>query len=345
MYVYPVRGIRAGAQVDHLYLGMHGAMYDREVLLAAKEDKAVVTTNKYHEMGCLRQVLNGSVVTITSLKPERLRAKGQPESLSIELKDDPESVGEFIEVERGYSGYQFNEKVNQWFSAAIDKEVFAIRSPLRRRTRMNPKRLIFDRHDDLRKSFCSDAAFHVINKASVQEVEKRMKERHPDGLPNFFISTEQFRPNIVFEWPVPFAEDGFYEMRVGPILLRNSGPCVRCSTIRMNLDTNVKVEEQEPYSTIATFRTVPGMGVLFGMYYQMDVLETPMLYSQTLPKMYGFPSMEQTLRLHPVISRPGEGDDQKYVLVKRDFGIHLRWDEKMDWTKKFAPMKDYSSGK
>ena len=105
MYVYPVRGIRAGAQVDQLYLGMHGVMYDREVLLAAKEDKAVVTTNKYHEMGCLRQVLTGTVVTITSLKPERLRAKGQPESLTIDLKDDPESVGEFIEVQRGYFGY------------------------------------------------------------------------------------------------------------------------------------------------------------------------------------------------------------------------------------------------
>ena len=98
MYICPVRGIRAGAQVDHLLLGMHGAMYDREVLLAAKEDKAIVTTNKYHEMGCLRQVLKGCVVTITSKKPERLRAKGLPESLSIDLKEDPESVGAFIEV-------------------------------------------------------------------------------------------------------------------------------------------------------------------------------------------------------------------------------------------------------
>jgi len=78
----------------------------------------------------------------------------------------------------------------------------------------------------------------------------------------------------VLEWPEPFGEDRFFEMRVGPILLRNSGPCIRCSTIRMNLDSNVRVEDYEPYSTLATFRTVPGMGVLFGMYYQMDVLET-----------------------------------------------------------------------
>jgi len=168
--------------------------------------------------------------------------------------------------------------VNAWFSAAIDREVFAIRSPLRRRNRLDPNYLLFDRHDDLRKSFCTDAAFHVVNKSSVELLSKKVKERHPDGLPNFFVSAEQFRPNLVLDWPEPFAEDRFFEFRVGPILMRNSGPCVRCSTIRMNLDTNVRVEENEPYSTLATFRTVPGLGVLFGMYYQMDVLETPTLY-------------------------------------------------------------------
>ena len=38
MYVYPIRGVRAGAEVDSLELGMHGVKYDREILLAAKED-------------------------------------------------------------------------------------------------------------------------------------------------------------------------------------------------------------------------------------------------------------------------------------------------------------------
>lgn len=105
MYIYPVRGIRAGAQVDELYLGMHGAKYDREVLLADKEDKAIVTTNKYHEMGCLRQVLEGSVVTVTSEKPERLSAKGLPLELKIDLEDEPESVGEMIECQKGSLGH------------------------------------------------------------------------------------------------------------------------------------------------------------------------------------------------------------------------------------------------
>lgn len=76
---------------------MHGIKYDREILLAAREDKAIVTTNTYNEMGCLRQMINGSIVTITSEKPDRLRAKNLPTELQIDLEDDPESVGDFVE--------------------------------------------------------------------------------------------------------------------------------------------------------------------------------------------------------------------------------------------------------
>ena len=125
-------------------------------------------------MGCLRQVLKGSKVTVTSMEPDRLKAKNLPLSLTIDLEDEPEKTGPFIECQRGYFGFQFNDTVCKWFSAAIDKEVIAIRSPLKRRTRGNPKRLLFDRQDDLRKTFCTDSAFHIINKASVETLRKRM---------------------------------------------------------------------------------------------------------------------------------------------------------------------------
>ena len=306
MYVYPIRGVRAGGQVEYIELGMHGVKYDREILLAAKEDKAIITTNKYHAMGCLRQVLKGSIVTVTTTEPQKLKAKNLPLSLTIDLDDEPDQVGPFIECQRDYQGYQFNETIAQWFSAAIDKEVFAIRSQLKRRTRGNPKRLLYDRHDDLRKTFCTDSAFHVVNKASVAELKKRMEDRHPDGLPNFFCSAEQFRPNVVLDWPIAFAEDEFFEMRVGPILMRNSGPCIRCNTIRMNLDNNVRVEDCEPYRTLSTFRNVTGLGILFGMYYQMDVLETDRLYRTSLPTLLGYKNKKLTDFYNPSTLREGD---------------------------------------
>ena len=66
---------------------------------------------------------------------------------------------------------------------------------------------------------------------------------------------------------LPFAEDDFFELRAGSALMRNCGPAKRCDTIRTNLDTHSQVAEFEPYSTLAGFRTLKGVGVLFGMYY------------------------------------------------------------------------------
>ena len=54
MYVYPIRGIRAGSEVDSFELGAFGIKYDREIVIVAKKDLALVTYNKYHTMACLR---------------------------------------------------------------------------------------------------------------------------------------------------------------------------------------------------------------------------------------------------------------------------------------------------
>ena len=54
MYVYPIRGIRAGSEVDSFELGAFGIKYDREIVIVAKKDLAIVTYNKYHTMACLR---------------------------------------------------------------------------------------------------------------------------------------------------------------------------------------------------------------------------------------------------------------------------------------------------
>ena len=55
--------------------------------MAEKTDKAIVTTNLYNPMGCLRQALNGSVVTISTTEPERLTAKNFPLTITIDLED------------------------------------------------------------------------------------------------------------------------------------------------------------------------------------------------------------------------------------------------------------------
>ena len=76
MYVYPVRGIRAGCQVDSLEVGRYGVKYDREIVLVDQKDKKIVTVEVYTPMACLSQVLNGNQLEICTSLPERLSEKG-----------------------------------------------------------------------------------------------------------------------------------------------------------------------------------------------------------------------------------------------------------------------------
>ena len=154
MYIFPFRGIRCGDQVDEIELGPNGAKYDRELLLTYKHNTEIVTGKKYQGLRWLRQTLKNGVVTITTVKPELLRAKGLPESIQIDLKVDPASVGPLYVREAdkvptvvqavppmsAFEGYQYNETVCEWFSAAVDKEVLCFRSPPTRRTVLTTKR-------------------------------------------------------------------------------------------------------------------------------------------------------------------------------------------------------------
>lgn len=69
-----------------------------------------------------------------------------------------------------------------------------------------------------------------------------------------------------------FSEDKFVEMRIGTCLMRTAGPCIRCNAIRTNWVNKVRVDEEEPNRTLKKFRNVPEMGILFGMYYQQEIM-------------------------------------------------------------------------
>ena len=65
------------------------------------------------------------------------------------------------------------------------------------------------REGDTRKTFTTDAALHLVNHDSLNDLRRRVAERYPDGLDDFWISAEQFRSNIVVETGEAYSEDLF----------------------------------------------------------------------------------------------------------------------------------------
>jgi len=43
---------------------------------------------------------------------------------------------------------------------------------------------------DTRKTFTTDAALHIVNKASVDELRRKVQEEHPEGIPDFYVHAE-----------------------------------------------------------------------------------------------------------------------------------------------------------
>jgi len=158
--------------------------------------------------------------------------------------------------------------VNNWFSVAIDMQVIALHSTFNKDNwkNLDPKRHIHMQQGDLRKTYTTDASFHIINKQSVDLLRQKVLDAHPEGIGNFWIDAEQFRSNLVIDYDA-FAEDTFIEMRVGTCLMRTAGPCIRCNAIRTNFEAGCRVDDEEPNRTMRKFRNVPEMGIIFGMYY------------------------------------------------------------------------------
>jgi uncharacterized protein YcbX len=71
----------------------------------------------------------------------------------------------------------------------------------------------------------------------------------------------RFRPNLVVRGCVPYAEDGWEEVRVGKALFRAADPCARCAVTTVDQQTGER--GKEPLRTLATYRKAQGE-VLFG---------------------------------------------------------------------------------
>lgn len=74
---------------------------------------------------------NGHSVKITTTEPNRLTDKNLPSELVIELDVDPTKIGKLWKNEKkGIEGFEYPPSVNQWLSAAIDKQVMLVHSPV-----------------------------------------------------------------------------------------------------------------------------------------------------------------------------------------------------------------------
>ena len=78
------------------------------------------------------------------------------------------------------------------------------------------------------------------------------------------VPMERFRPNVVIRGAPAWSEDTWRTVSIGGITCDQAKPCARCVVTTTDQSTGVRDADQEPLRTLATFRTIPGLGAIFG---------------------------------------------------------------------------------
>jgi uncharacterized protein YcbX len=108
--------------------------------------------------------------------------------------------------------------------------------------------------------FSDLAALHLVNQATVDDLNEKL----PDDEKLSFLN---FRPNLLIEGPMAFAEDNWKYIKVGEVIAKVGLECPRCiqSTVNQN---GVMNKQREPLKTLEGYRKSTGpmstavMGIL-----------------------------------------------------------------------------------
>ena len=92
-----------------------------------------------------------------------------------------------------------------------------------------------------------------------------LRERGHEAARSAVLAAARFRPNFVFAGAPAWSEDSWTTLALNGLTFDAVKPCARCLVPTTDQRTGARDPQQEPLRTLATFRTIPGRGTIFGM--------------------------------------------------------------------------------
>lgn len=263
--VYPIKSC-AGFKVDSWPLSSTGLLYDREWLLKSMNGE-ILTQKKVPEMYFIGTKIDLKTGTLHVESP---RCK---EKLLIELKSDKFAVGEEINVHsQRYEVLGYDNKIDTWFSNAVGRSCYLLRSSSRSCTGLERSRNTgICRDINTRLNFVNEAQLLLVSEESVSDLNHRLKSIKQEGsvgLP-MEVDAMRFRPNLVISGGDPYVEDSWSGLKIGNNHFMSLGGCNRCQMINLNFQAGEVQRSNEPLATLAAYRRSKGK-ILFGILLRYD---------------------------------------------------------------------------
>lgn len=244
IHTYPVKGCY---RLDHREARVEpwGLAGDRRWLIT-NADRVALTQREETGMTGIRPEIVGSSLV--------LRSVGHPDLVL------PTEAGDLDEVTVWAStiaASRVGEAADAWLSGVLDREahLYWLDDPTRRM--VDPA---FGIAAD-RVSFADAYPLLLANSASLNALNGWLAT---DGGAEGPLPMTRFRPNLVIDGAVPWAEDDWLggRLRIGTVTFRAVKPCARCVVTTTDQDTGER--GREPLRTLARHRNVQ-QKLLFGL--------------------------------------------------------------------------------
>lgn len=247
IHIYPIKST-AGISLPNSKVDELGLAFDRRFIVCDPSGQFI--TARTEPKLCLVQTTMTSQGLVLSAP--------NMEVLTLSYKEFTDQYHKVTVWGDEVNGQFCSQKASNWFSDYLQRpcELLYFGQNSHREKKPNT--------DESRKvAFADGYPLLLISQASLNELNERLLANSHNSLQQD-VSMAQFRPNIVVDDCLPFAEDGWQHIRIGEVEFKVSKPCERCIFTTINPTNGEKHPQQQPLKMLKSFRRDDNGEVLFG---------------------------------------------------------------------------------
>lgn len=243
LFIYPIKSTK-GTRLPYANVDELGLAFDRRFVISDNAGQ-FITARTEPTLCLISATLTEQDITLT--------APNMP-TLVLSYKEFNDQYQQVSVWDDEIAGQLCSTKANLWFSEYLRRpcRLLYFGEESTREKGLNT--------DNARKvAFADGYPLLLISQASLDDLNQRLLSNNKNT-----VSMAHFRPNIVVENCLPFAEDGWQYIRIGEIDFKVSKPCERCIFTTVNPKDGTIDAQQQPLSTLKEFRQTSSGEVLFG---------------------------------------------------------------------------------
>ena len=240
LFRYPIKGCR-GHAMDRLTLDRFGVEGDRRLMLVDERGR-FVSQRELAALATIEPVLEGGRLTVS-------RAGDTP----LDVVLDPAGPARDVTVwSATITAHDQGDDAAEWFSDILGTPLRLVHWGSTSHRRIDP---LWAPGATVETTFNDGYPAIGVTEASLDDLNRRLAEPVPMA---------RFRPTIVVRGAEAWSEDAWGTLQVGSLTFDAVKPCARCVVTTTDQRSGMRSPRQEPLRTLATFRTVPGLGAIFG---------------------------------------------------------------------------------